>query len=91
MSMESARKKAGLLQREVAGTLNVSMGTVAMWDTGRNLPRASLLPKVAELYHCTIAELLTAIEALSDGDAAIRYQDRRRIANTIEDLRKDAH
>lgn len=59
MSMESARKRAGLLQREVADALDVSMGTVAMWDTGRNLPRAALLPKLAELYHCTIEELLS--------------------------------
>lgn len=59
MSMRSARKKAGLLQREVSVALNVSMGTVAMWDTGRNLPRAALLPVVAELYHCAIEDLLT--------------------------------
>ncbi len=32
-----------------------------------------------------------AIEVLSDGDAAIRYQDRRRIASTIENLRAAAY
>lgn len=58
MSLESARKKAGLLQREVAQALGVSLGTVAMWDTGRNMPRASQLPKIAELYGVTVDELL---------------------------------
>lgn len=59
MSMETARKNAGLLQREVAEAMEVSLGTVAMWDTNRNLPRAALLPKIAALYGCTIEELLS--------------------------------
>jgi len=59
MNMALARKKAGLLQREVADALGVSMGTVAMWDTGRNNPRADMLPKIARLYGCTIDELLS--------------------------------
>lgn len=58
MSMGTARKKAGLRQLEVAEILDVSSGTVAMWDTGRNLPRAALLPRIAALYKCTIEELL---------------------------------
>lgn len=58
MTMPYARKRAGLLQRQVAEALNVSLGTVAMWDTGRNKPRADMLPKIAKLYGCTVDELL---------------------------------
>ncbi len=29
-----------------------------MWDTGRNNPRADMLPKIAKLYGCTVDELL---------------------------------
>lgn len=58
MSMAAARKHAGLLQREVSEALQVSMGAVAMWDTNRNKPRAELLPKIAQLYGCTVDELL---------------------------------
>lgn len=58
MTMAFARKRAGLLQRQVAEALGVSMGTVAMWDTGRNKPRADMLPKIAKLYNCTVDELL---------------------------------
>ena len=58
MTMALARKRAGLLQRQVAEALGFSMGTVAMWDTGRNRPRADMLPKIAKLYNCTVDELL---------------------------------
>lgn len=62
MTMAFARKRAGLLQRQVAEALGVSMGTVAMWDTGRNNPRADMLPKIAKLYGCTVDELLQETE-----------------------------
>jgi transcriptional regulator with XRE-family HTH domain len=58
MTMAKARRRAGLLQRQVAQALNVSLGTVAMWDTGRNKPRADMLPKIAKLYGCTVDDLL---------------------------------
>lgn len=58
MTMAYARRRAGLLQRQVAEALGVSLGTVAMWDTGRNKPRADMLPRIARLYGCTVDELL---------------------------------
>ena len=65
MTMAFARKRAGLLQRQVAEALGVSMGTVAMWDTGRNKPRADMLPKIAKLYNCTVDELLLEDEPVT--------------------------
>ena len=62
MTMAYARRRAGLLQRQVAEVLGVSLGTVAMWDTGRNKPRADMLPKVAKLYGVTVDELLSGNE-----------------------------
>lgn len=59
MGMKTARKRAGLSQREVAEKLHVDQTAVSMWETGRNLPRASLLPLVANLYRCSIEELLS--------------------------------
>lgn len=53
-----ARRRAGLLQRQVADALGVSLGAVAMWDTGQRTPRAGMLPKIAKLYGCTVDELL---------------------------------
>ena len=62
MTTAYARRRAGLLQRQVAEVLGVSLGTVAMWDTGRNKPRADMLPKIAKLYGVTVDELLSGNE-----------------------------
>ena len=62
MTMAYARRRAGLLQRQVAEVLGVSLGTVAMGDTGRNKPRADMLPKIAKLYGVTVDELLSSNE-----------------------------
>jgi len=58
MGFISARKVAGLSQMAVATKLGVSDAAVSMWETGKTKPRASLLVKLAELYHCTIDDLL---------------------------------
>lgn len=58
MQMSYARRRAGLRQRQVAEALGVSLGAVAMWDTGARKPRTDMLPKIAKLYGCTVDELL---------------------------------
>lgn len=56
----SARKKAGLTQREVAAAVGVNQAAVSFWETGAFSPRAAVLLRVAKLYGCTVDELLTA-------------------------------
>ncbi len=58
MSFLSAREKAGLTQREVADKLNIDQSSVSWWETGKNNPRAALLPAIASLYGVTVDELL---------------------------------
>lgn len=58
MAFASARNHAGISQREAAEKLDVSPAAVAQWETGKTRPRAALLPKIAELYGCTVDELL---------------------------------
>lgn len=57
MSFLQMRKAAGLTQAVVAEKLGVSEASVCMWETGKTLPRAALLPKVAELYRCSVDDL----------------------------------
>lgn len=38
--------------------LGVSLSTVGMWESGKNDPRANMLPKIANLYGCTVDDLL---------------------------------
>jgi len=55
---KALREKTGLRQQDVSEKLNVTQSTIAMWETGKNRPRADLLPKIAALYGCTVDELL---------------------------------
>lgn len=58
MSFATARENAGLSQRDVARQLGVDQSTVCSWEVGRQHPRASMLVKLADLYCCTIDELM---------------------------------
>ena len=58
MNLCALRTKAGLTQTEVAKKLNVTQSAVAMWENGRTYPRTLILKKLAELYKCTVDELL---------------------------------
>ena len=45
-------------QQELAQELGVDQSTVSLWESGKTMPRANLLPKVAKLLGCTVDELL---------------------------------
>ena len=59
MSFLTARKNAGLTQKEVADQIGVDQTAVSFWENGKTLPRASLLPKIAMIYGVTVDELLS--------------------------------
>ena len=52
------RIEAGLTQQAVASVLGIHQSTVAMWETSENKPRAEGLRRVAQLYNCTVDDLL---------------------------------
>ena len=58
MSFKKAREKCGLTQQEVATRLGIDQSAVCLWETGKTKPRSSQLLKIAELYNCTVEELL---------------------------------
>lgn len=59
MSFKSARIAAGKTVAQVTKEMNVSDAAVYMWETGKTMPRASLLSHIAAFYECTIDELLS--------------------------------
>lgn len=67
MKFKEAREKSGITQQRVATILGVGQSAVCQWETGKTKPRASLLPKIAEIYGCTIDELLRQDEPKGDG------------------------
>lgn len=58
MSFLSSRVAAGLSQDEVAKKIGVDQSSVSLWDCGKTMPRAALLPSIAKLYGVTVDELL---------------------------------
>lgn len=52
------RKRAGITQEELAQLLGVSRPAVAQWERGINNPRADMLIKLANLFKCSIDDLL---------------------------------
>ncbi len=58
MSIKSAREKAGMTQKQVASALHVNQSAVAHWETNRTQPTAAKLAILAELFNCTVDELL---------------------------------
>lgn len=61
MGFKIAREKCGMTQQEAANALGTDQSTVCLWEIGKTKPRASLLPKIAEVYGCTIDELLSPV------------------------------
>lgn len=57
MAFKDARERASLTQEEAAERIGVSQVCIHAWETGKWLPRAAMLPKVAEVYHCTADDL----------------------------------
>lgn len=55
---EHYRRRVNLTQKEVADILGLDQTTVSRWERGHKLPRADRLMRIAELYHCSVDDLL---------------------------------
>ena len=56
-NVKKLREKAGITQKKLADLLGVNQSTVAMWETGENVPRTNKLPKIAEILGCSVDDL----------------------------------
>lgn len=63
MSYKSARKRAGLTMAKASELIGVTQACISLWETGKTEPRTRTLRKTAEVYGCTVDDLLT-----KDGD-----------------------
>lgn len=57
MEIRRCREKAGLSRPDVARAMKVDMAAVFRWETGEAYPRAEKLPRLADLFGCTIDDL----------------------------------
>ena len=53
------RNEAHLTQEQVATVLLIDRTTIAKWETGASTPKTAMLPRLAALYKCSIADLYT--------------------------------
>lgn len=67
MNIQRLRQRLGISQRTLAQRLQVQQSTVAMWETGKNHPRANMLPRLAKALGCTIDDLYKAKTAPKGG------------------------
>ena len=56
-NIKKLRKQSGLTQEELASLLKMDRSTIAMWETGKSMPRAAKLPELARLFSCAIDDL----------------------------------
>ncbi len=56
-NIKTFRDKLRMTQKQLAELLGVSRESVAMWETGKSMPRADMLPQIAAVLGCTIDEL----------------------------------
>ena len=57
-SIKKYREAAGMSQEQLAARVDVHQTAVSQWENGETLPRAATLKKLAELFGCTVDELL---------------------------------
>lgn len=58
MNLREMRKRCGITQTELAKRLQLQQNTITQWELGHRMPRADLLPKIADEVGCTLDELL---------------------------------
>lgn len=66
MRFKEARKLAGLSQQQAADQLGIHQTAISNWEKGKNLPAATMLVKVANLYGCSIDELMRSGEEVGE-------------------------
>lgn len=57
VEIKKYRELAGISKAELARIMEVDQAAVTRWDRGEALPRAAKIPKLADLFGCTIDQL----------------------------------
>ena len=66
------RKSAGLTQQKLAEKLNISCQAISKWENGYCLPETQLLPKLADVLHTSIDNILMYNSNILKGDLTMQ-------------------
>ena len=101
--LRKERKEKGLTQVTLAETLDVSKGTVAMWETGKRMPGFDMLARLSELFDKRVdyiigtsedhrSAMLTEEEVAQLGEWAVEedYEDMLRKYALLDEYGKSA-
>ena len=62
MNIKKHRMQKNMTQSYLANLLGVDRSAVAKWESGKSLPRTEILIKLADLFGCTIDELVRGVK-----------------------------
>lgn len=54
------RKSVGLSQEKLADMLHISPQAISRWENGHTLPETALLPMLAQIFECSIDDILSS-------------------------------
>ena len=77
--LKQKRTQAGLSQEMLAQQLFVTKPTVARWDSGKRLPDATMIVKIAECLDTDVAVLLNAIAESDEAPNIIVVDDNKAV------------
>ncbi|NJP40797.1 helix-turn-helix domain-containing protein [Oscillospiraceae bacterium HV4-5-C5C] len=66
VKISSLRKATGYSQEKLANMLHVSPQAISKWENGHSLPETLLLPVLAQVFSCTIDEIIKPAYTLDE-------------------------
>ena len=58
MEIKKIRESRGMLQYELANRMGVKQASVSAWESGKAMPSAEKLLKLADILECTVDAIL---------------------------------
>ncbi len=58
MNLKTMREAVNITQAELAKTLGLKQSSVAMWETGKSVPKTTDLPKLAKVLNVSVEEII---------------------------------
>jgi transcriptional regulator with XRE-family HTH domain len=88
--LKQLRKENGMTQIELAEALDISKGTVAMWETGKRRPSFGMLDKLSELFDRRLDYIMGVSDdsspAVKPGDDEVKVMGNWVVQEEYEDV-----